>query len=143
MLPFSVKYSVDTTIKSGENERARVLEHIKEYLTLKTTKDIKINDSTVSFKSASWSSWNIMSTIEKGAFKVKDWNGYLVITYEFFMYQLCIIAPAMAVSLGVVSQNWLFGVIMFCLLFGLNWIIALLRHRAMFDEIISEVKRLD
>ena len=143
MLPFSVKYSIDTAIKNGENERARVLQYVQEYLAQKSTKDISINNDTVSFKSASWSNWNIMSVIEKGTFEVRDWNGYMVITYEFFMYQLCIIGTAMAIVFGLVSQSWLFGIVAFCMFFGANWLIALLRHQVMFYEITDGIKRLD
>jgi hypothetical protein len=134
MFPFSTKYSTDVAIKSGEEERARVLQYIREYLLQKSTKNIEINHDRLSFKALGGSNWNIMSTIEKGTFELKNWDGYLVITYEFFMYQLFIIAPVMSVFMGVVSQSWSFGIFAFCGLFGVNWIIALLRHKAMFDE---------
>jgi len=143
MFPFSIRYSSDTAISAATCEPEKVFRDIRSFLEQKSTRKIEINNNSLSFKSASRSSWNLMSPIDRGLFEVKEIDGYLTVSYEFFMYQLFIFSSAAAVIMGLVSKNGYWGFFIFCWIGGMNWIIALIRQRALLDNVISYISSDD
>jgi hypothetical protein len=45
----------------------------------------------------------------------------------------------MAVFFGVISQSWVFGLVGFLWLCGMNWIIYLVRHSGLASEIAIDI----
>ena len=106
----------------------------------KPAKDIVIEDNSLSFKAGSaWSNWNIMQTIDRGVFRLEEKEGDVILTYEFFMYKLFIYTSIMALAMGIVSQKIWAGVGAFLWLCGMNWIIGVMRHRGLLDELAADI----
>lgn len=83
-----------------------------------------------------------MGVIEKGKFNLIDNGNESVLTYEFFMYRTFAIVAVMSVVMGTVSQQPWFGVVCFAWLGGMNWLIAIIRHRNMLVDIVGGIDNL-
>ena len=83
-----------------------------------------------------------MGVIEKGKFNLIDNGNESVLTYEFFMYRTFAIVALMSVVMGTVSQQPWFGVVCFAWLGGMNWLIAIIRHRNMLGDIAGGIDKL-
>jgi hypothetical protein len=138
--PFSIKYSATLNGEIHPESYPELLQYISDFIVNKPAKNIIIENNWLSFKAGSTgSNWNIMATIDRGKFELDERLGHAVLTYEFFMYKLFIFAGILAIAAGALSQTILVGVGVFSWLCGMNWVIALLRHRAMLDELAAEI----
>lgn len=84
-------------------------------------------------------SFDILGPIEKGEFKITQGNGGIVLTYEFFMFRLFIIVAIMSLAVGLGTKELNNGLMCFAWLGGMNWLIALIRHRLMLVDIANEI----
>ena len=139
MFPFSIRYSSDTAISAATCEPEKVLRDIRSFLEQKSTRKIEINNNSLSFK---WAGRSI-SAIDGGLFEVKEIDGYLTVSYEFFMYSLFAFSFALAVIVSFFSKNWHWGFEVFCGIGVLNWIVSLIWQRAFLDEVMSYVNSDD
>jgi hypothetical protein len=81
---------------------------------------------------------NQKTKIENYTFNCSEKWGSLQ-TYGFFMYQLPIIGTLMSVLAGIISKDYKYSVFAFCVLVGLNWLIALSRQKHLFDEVVEGI----
>ncbi len=138
--PFTIEYSRTIQRSISAEKYPEILKHISEILAPKPAKDFLIENNTLKFKPGfSFWNWNIMATIDRGRFTITEKTDGIVLTYEFFMYKLFIFSSIAALFFGIASQMILAGVGAFFGFCGMNWIIALVRHGSMFNEIANEV----
>ncbi len=146
--PFSIKYSarLSDNFASDRNRNREALEFIEDFVTKKTGDDIVIAGDKLTFKSKffKWGRWNtnILVPIEKGVFIFVDNGDKTILTYEFYMYHLFIAVTIMSAFMATVSQQLWFGIICFLWLGGMNWLIAIIRHKMMLTEIAKEIDNL-
>jgi hypothetical protein len=145
VFPFTIKYSKRLKEKVSSSDTEKVLSYIGDFITKKTGEDIIIDKNELTFKSGffrmRWSS-NIMGVIEKGKFNLIDNGNENVLTYEFFMYRIFAIVAVMSIVMGIVSQQPWFGVVCFAWVGGMNWLVAIIRHRNMLGDIAGGIDRL-
>ncbi len=143
--PFSIKYSAQ--LKNYASDRNKeTLEFIEDFITQKTGDDIVIEGNKLTFKSKlfKWGRWNtnILVTIEKGVFTIIDKGDRTILTYEFYMYHLFIAVTFFSAFIATVSQQIWDGILSFIWLGGLNWLIAIVRHKMMLSEIAKKIDNL-
>ncbi|PWN66567.1 hypothetical protein [Chryseobacterium oncorhynchi] len=146
IFPFSIKYSarLSNNFSIGRNKEA--LEFIEAFITKKTGVDIVIENDKLTFKSKffKWGrlNTNILVPIEKGVFNIVDKGEKTILTYEFYMYHLFIAVTIMSVFMATVSQEVWFGIFCFLWSGGMSWLIAIIRHKMMLNEIANKIDNL-
>jgi len=141
--PFSIKYSTTLKEKIVPENYLKILNHIRAFIIDKPAKDIIIENNRLSFKPSTYYwNWNIMVSIEKGIFSIIEKEGHVILTYEFFMYRLFITTGIMSVIAGILTQILWIPIAAFLWLCGMNWIITLVRHKSMLDDLTSEIDAL-
>ena len=142
IFPFTISYTRRLSKKLSDNETARALNQIKTIIEKKTAEDIEIKKDSLTFKVSLFGlrwNWNVMVPIEKGQFNLVTSDNTTTLTYEFFMYRMLIITSIMSIFGGLVSGQIGVGIFFFTVLFGLNWITALIRHNGLIDDIAWEI----
>lgn len=144
-IPFSIKFTSAFSSDFKPEKKAAILQYLHDFMLSKKADDIVIEEDRLSFRSKffKWGrlNTNILVPIERGIFVIRQENGNTVLTYEFFMYHLFIAVTLMSVLMALVSQQVRFGIICFAWLGGMNWLIALIRHRMMFTAIVRGVEQ--
>lgn len=141
--PFSVKYSITLKGKIAPENYPKILEHIRTFIIDKPAKDIIIENNKLSFKPGTYYwNWNIMVSIEKGIFSIIEKEDHVILTYEFFMYHLFIATGIMSVIAGILTQILWIPIAAFLWLGGMNWFLALIRHKSMLEDLASEINVL-
>jgi len=118
------------------------LGYIADYMKKKKADELCIEGNTLTFKENFFKfRWNtdILVPIEKGVFSIHNSEHATIVTYEFFMYRLFLIAAVMSIVMGLLSHELWVGVACFGWLGGMNWVIALVRQKAMLDEIVDNL----
>ncbi|MBI3221179.1 MAG: hypothetical protein HYZ44_16845 [Bacteroidetes bacterium] len=109
----------------------------------KTAEEIEINKDSLIFKVPffrfAWN-WNIMNPIEKGRFKLIASDNATTLTYEFFMYRIITVATVFSIVASIISGQIGAGVFFFTFSW-LNWVITLIRHNGLFDDIEWEINQ--
>jgi hypothetical protein len=145
MFPFSIKFNKRLTEEHLSIETNIIMTYIEEFIRCKTGEAIFIDGSQLTFKSSlfrmRWNT-NILAPIEKGKFNLISTENKSILTYEFFMYRMLLIASIMSVIIGIFSSEIWYGMDCFLLLGGMNWIIALIRHRIMLGNIVRGIETL-
>ena len=143
--PFSIKYSARLNDNFASNRKIDAFEFIEAFITKKTGDDIVIENDKLTFKSKFFK-WrrntNILVPIEKGVFTIIDKGDRTILTYEFYMYRLFISVTIMSAFMAIVSQEVWFGIFCFFWLGGMNWLIAIIRHKMMLNKITKEIDSL-
>ncbi|QNE39421.1 hypothetical protein F1C16_07565 [Hymenobacter sp. NBH84] len=143
MFPFSISYSVQLTRNITLDEYESVLKYVKEFIEKKTADDIIIWENGLEFKSRllKWRSRNnIMSAIDKGEFYILSKEGKTFISYKIYMYFLLLSALVFAGLVEALTKNIALSVFVIIFMGGLNWLIAVIRHRYMLNDL---KKRID
>lgn len=143
--PFTIKFKKCFQVKLTETDKELALRYIEDFIEKKSAENIIICGNELTFYSnfftMRWNT-NIMSLIEKGMFHIiNDENG-CILSYEFFMYRFFVIVAIMSVVMGFFSKNIWVSFACFALLGGVNWVIAIIRHRIMFGNIITGIDSL-
>ena len=146
IFPFSIKYTVELVESFTAKDNKKTLDFIEEYILKKTEEDIVVEENKLTFKSKFLSfkrdKFNILAPVEKGVFIIVDKGDKTLLTYEFYMYRLFIIVFIMSIFITIFSQKVWDGVYGFLWLGGMNWIIAIIRHKSMLNEIKGEINKL-
>jgi hypothetical protein len=144
--PFSIKYSTQLGNNFASDRNKETLEFIEDFITKKTGDDIVIEDNKLTFKSKffKWGRWNtnILVPIEKGVFIIVEKGDRTLLKYEFYMYHLFIGVIIMSIFMATVSQQFWVGIICFLWVGGMNWLIAIIRHKMMLNKITKEIDNL-
>lgn len=126
--PFSIRYKKRLNALINDDNIERALKYIEERLEEKSADNIVRNGYSISYRgSTSYSGASLFGGL-KGTLTIvtEDNTSYLI--YELYTYKTFIANSFMSVAMFVVSHEWFVGVGSFLLLFGINWIIAILRH---------------
>lgn len=146
IFPFSIKYTVELVESFTAKDNKKTLEFIEEYILKKTGEDIVVEENKLTFKTRFFSfkrgKSNILAPIEKGVFVIVAKGDRTLLTYEFYMFRLFVIVTIMSIFTTIFSQKIGDGVYLFLWLGGLNWIITIIRHKRMLNEIKSEINKL-
>jgi hypothetical protein len=143
IFPFTIKYSVQLSDNFPSNSNKETLEFIKEYIIKRKGDNIVIENNRLTFKSKTSSKWDILSTIDKGIFNIQNNEGKIILTYEFFMYQLFIIVTIMSIMMMVVAQDIWFAKVGFLWLGGMNWLVTIIRHKSMLTDIKKAIEHVN
>jgi len=138
--PFSIKYTTPLEGKVDPEDYRLILKQISNFIIPKPAKDIVIDGNELKFKpGSSPSRWNLMNPIDRGTFLLNEIEGQTALSYEFFMYKHFIYTSIIAAVVGIVSPIIWFGIVAFFWFCGFIWLIALTRHKDMFDELVKEI----
>jgi hypothetical protein len=143
IFPFTIKYSVQLSDNFPSNSNKETLEFIKEYIIKRKGDNIVIENNRLTFKSKTSSKWDILSTIDKGIFNIQNNEGKIILTYEFFMYQLFIMVTIMSIMMMVVAQDIWFAKVGFLWLGGMNWLVTIIRHKSMLTDIKKAIEHVN
>ncbi|RZJ51637.1 MAG: hypothetical protein EOO44_14300 [Flavobacterium sp.] len=140
-----MQYSTAFERKLNTADYKLALNFIGDFLTKKTADHITIEENRLIFKcdffKMGWST-NILVQTEKGIFTIVEKENKSLLIYKFFMYQLFGGAFVMSLIIAFVSTEIWMGIFCFLWLGGMNWVIALFRHRSMLNEIVVEIDTL-
>jgi hypothetical protein len=142
IFPFSIKYKRNITGYQISDED--LLNHIEAFLgNNRLVKNIKVFEDKLEFSTYKFAiGWGInndvLAPIEKGKFIILKDEDCKYLTYEFFMYRLISITFLMSAFIALVESDISVGFLVFGILGGLNWIVALIRQGMMMDQIIKD-----
>ena len=145
IFPFSIKCKRKFKEKISAENIDIVISYIQDYIDAKTCENTSINGHQLTFKTGSFrNKWNtdILATVERGKFELLNRRNESTLTYEFFMYHLLLGASLMSILIRLFSSNIWTGIFCFAWLGGMNWIIAIIRHRKMLKDIVIEIETL-
>jgi hypothetical protein len=138
--PFTVTYSSRLSISMTDANKTLVLACIQDMLLKKSAKTVTVGTYEVGFK-GSTSPWrgSLMGSVDKGIFTLIEKDGISILTYKFYFIQLFIVTPLMGLCFGLFSKSVWIGVGAFLWLGGMNWVIAIVRHHSLFQEISEQL----
>ncbi|WP_316834458.1 hypothetical protein [Pedobacter nutrimenti] len=138
--PFSIKYTTPLEGKVNPEDYPLILKQISDFIIPKPAKDIVIENNGLRFNpGSSPSRWNLMNPIDRGTFLLNGKEGQTALSYEFFMYKHFIYTSIIAAVIGLGSQRIWVGIIVFLWVCGFRWLIALAKHKDMFDELVKKI----
>lgn len=145
IFPFSIKYSNKLNLDYTKNQNELIFKIIYKHILEKKGEDIKISKDVLKFKSSFFNfdrtNFNIFTPIEKGVFRIKKENQKLIIEYQFYMYRLFLISILISLFFFLISKKVVFGLIVFCWILGINWIVAIIRHKLMLNKIVKLIEK--
>lgn len=143
VIPFSIQYSKCINAKVSFDDFNKILNYIGDVLYDKSAEKVLIDKDQLTYKSGihigRWN-FNILKSVEKGIFDLEFRENKCYLKYEFFMYQMLLISLVAGIVFGIVESDFKEFLIFFGILYGLNWIIAIIRHRLMFNEMVSDIE---
>lgn len=141
MFPFSIKFSKQIG-GVAPDEYHTVLENIKKFIEKKSADNAVVQGNKLAFSTSflkTMFSRNLFAQVEKGEFTIFEKTGATFLTYTFSMYRILIAVFVMcAVTVAITKALWL-GVYFLLIVGGMNWTIAIIRHRKMFNTIIGGI----
>ena len=137
MFPLNIKYK---RILNSNSKSGQILDQIEKELTrLKIDKtqrsDLKINFENSFFNGQG--KWHLMAPVDKGYLKLN--KNMKEIEYSFSMVRTFYITSGMGLFFGLISQSYWIGIIFFLWLFGMNWIITLIRQNIFVNKLKSKL----
>ena len=137
MFPLKIKYK---RILNSNSNSGQILDQIEKELTrLKIDKtqrsELKINFENSFFNGQG--RWHLMAPVDKGYLKLN--KNMKEIEYSFSIVRTLYITSGMALFFVVFSRSFWFGVISFLWLFGMNWIITLIRQNIFVNKLKSKL----
>ena len=134
MFPLNIKYKRKLNSNSDSGQIFDQIE--KELIRLKIDK-IQRSDLKIKFENSIFNgqgNWHLMASVDKGYLKLN--RNLKELEYSFSVTRTFYITSAMALFLGLMSQSYWFGIISFLWLFGMNWIITLIRQNLFLNKLI-------
>jgi hypothetical protein len=140
MFPLTIKLERD--LYFGEMDlHDHILKFISEKLIELELDEIKVDGNRVKFKNRFFNGqrrWHLMATIDSGYFDYNNIRKTLV--YEFSTTRAFLVVLVMSVFFGIISGSIGMSAVIFLWLYGMNWIICVIRHNRFLNELISEMR---
>ncbi|WP_339662457.1 hypothetical protein [Croceibacter atlanticus] len=136
MFPFNIKYK---RILSSKSDSGQVFDQIEKELTRLKIDKIHRSELKIEFENSFFNGqgrWHLMAPVDKGYLKLD--SNLKKLEYSFSVVRTFYITSIMALFFGLISQNYWIGIIFFLWLFGMNWIITLIRQ----NQFANKLKRL-
>jgi hypothetical protein len=143
-IPFTHKYSQSLGQQLSVAQQQRAFAFIAFYLKDKTVEEIIRSEKGLTFKSGAFKfrlNIHILNTIEKGSFEFYSRDNLSVLGYEIYMYRLFTQIGILGALAYIASKEAAVPLLALAIL-GLNWVIAIVRHRLMLLNIIEGLKIL-
>ena len=142
IFPFVVELEQDITVPAGTVSELRTFEVIQNYLRSKSVHDFYRSNKVVRFKKGFFTSrTHIFAVIDKGEFELVENESRYTLKYRVYFLQLFIMVSLMSIAFGLVSQNWVFSVIAFLFLGGLNFLISIVRQKGVLSHLVSVINQ--
>ena len=136
MFPLNIKYK---RILNSKSDSRQIFDKIEKELTRLKIDKIHRSDLKIEFENSFFNGqgrWHLMAPVDKGYLKL---DGNLKnIEYYFSVIRTFYITSLMALLFGLISQSYWIGIIFFFWLFGMNWIITLIRQ----NQFANKLKRM-
>ena len=140
MFPLTIKLERD--LYFGEKDlHDNILKFISDKLIELELDEIRVDGNRVKFKNRFFNGqrkWHLMAPIDNGYFDYDSIRQTLV--YEFSTTRAFLFVLAISIFFGTISGSIGVGVFMFLWLYGMNWIICIIRHNRFLDELIREMR---
>ncbi|WP_460692968.1 hypothetical protein [Mucilaginibacter puniceus] len=120
------------------------MERIQKTLYEKSADNIIIDGWKVSYKGSTSSSRHSLFGGITGTFTFSKEDSLLI--YKYFCVELFVFSSSVGVIAGLFgglsTGDWWIGLIAFCWLGGINWIVNFIRHNGLVDQIVDEINKL-
>ena len=126
MFPFNIKYK---RILNSKSDSRQVFDQIEKELTRLKIDKIRRSELKIEFENSFFNGQgrgHLMAPVDKGYLKLDSNRKKL--EYSFSVIRTFYITSMMALFFGLISQSYWIGIIFFLWLFGMNWIITLIRQ---------------
>ena len=136
MFPLNIKYIRNLNSKSDSRQ---ILDQFEKELTRLKIDKIQRSELKVEFENSFFNGqgrWHLMAPIDKGYLKLD--NNLKKMEYSFSVVRTFYITSIMAIFFGIISQSYWIAIILFLWLFGMNWIIILIRQ----NQFTNKLKRM-
>ena len=137
MFPLNIKYK---RILNSNSNSGQILDQIEKELTRLKIDKTQRSDFKINFENSFFNGqgrWHLMAPIDKGYLKLN--KNMKEIEYSFSVVRTFYIASGMALFFGLISQSYWIGIIFFLWLFGMNWIITLIRQNIFLNKLKSKL----
>ncbi|MET3498736.1 hypothetical protein FHW88_001043 [Mucilaginibacter sp. SG538B] len=145
--PFSVHFDRPLKAIITPDNKEQILQCIKNSILEDKADNIVVQDLTVCYK-GSTSNWrgSLFGSVDNGIFYLIYKNNSWFLDYQINMRELFIVtsimSTAMEVFMLVNGGPWWVGIAAFLWLCGANWILNLVRHGGVADDIAARIDRL-
>ena len=136
MFPLNIKYIRNLNSKYDNRQ---ILDQFEKELTRLKIDKIQRSELKVEFENSFFNGqgrWHLMAPIDKGYLKLD--NNLKKMEYSFSVVRTFYITSIMAIFFGIISQSYWIAIIFFLWLFGMNWIIILIRQ----NQFTNKLKRM-
>lgn len=147
IFPFSVHFNRRLNFMITPDNKERILRYIAESLSQDKADNVTIGTMAVNYR-GSTSSWrgSLFGSVDNGTFNLIYKDASWLLDYQINMLKLFIGTSIMSTAMGVFALvsggPWWVGIAAFLWLCGGNWIIILMRHQAVADEIAAGIEEL-
>jgi hypothetical protein len=136
LFPFNIKYK---RILNSKSDSRQVFDQIEKELTRLKIDKIRRSELKIEFENSFFNGqgrWHLMAPVDKGYLKLD--SNLKKLEYSFSVIRTFYITSMMALFFGLISQSYWIGIILFLWLFGMNWIITLIRQ----NQFANQLKRM-
>ncbi len=145
MFPLLVKYNKEIELNNPEKQTTNgILVCFAEKLAKKKADNIKVEEHRLTFKNnllRLTSNWNIMLPVDYGEITIKNNSSNKIkIRYTISLRRILLIVAIISFIIYGSSKSLNNGLIAFGWLGGMNWIIAVIRHRILFNNLIYDIQ---
>ncbi len=146
MFPLYINYKKEIELDNPEVQTVpNILAYFEKVLNQKRADNIVVEKYSLTFKNNLFkliNNWNIMLPVDSGEIGIKMLdNNRIAIEYIFSLRRILLIAAIASFFVSGGSESVLTGFIAFAWLGGMNWLIAIIRHRCLFNNIIYDIQQ--
>lgn len=139
MITNTYRHTIEKSL--SEREKIKLFEHIKDALLKKASLEIYVSEDTLYFKVPFFVlSWNHFAMVDKGTFSIEANNELIYSTSSLRKY---IISAGMFITVGVISEQFLFFGSFYVISSAINWFRNYQLQKKFFEEIITYADTLE
>lgn len=127
IFPFVIEFEQDVKSTGDTASELNVFSIIQTYLKSKSVDDYYRTGNIIKFKKGFFGmNTNVFAIIDKGEFELLESNGKYKLKYRFYFLWHFIIATAMSIAFGLISQQitfaLLFSLFFLSVIFSFHWL---------------------
>jgi hypothetical protein len=132
-------------VKLPAGEQKRVMNFIQFYLENRTADDVVVTGERLTFKVRFFRfrfNFNIMKAIDGGEIVIDDIGFNSELHYKILLVKLFVITTIISIIVFLATHSLLLAFLLFLLFCGSHWIIVVIRHSLMLNNILNGIEAL-
>ncbi len=140
--PFVIELEQKINITGDANSLLEAFNIIQAYLKSKSIDDYYKTGEKIKFKKGFFGmNTNVFAIIDKGEFELSENNREYKLIYRFYLLRFFITSLAMSIGFGLISRQFIAGIVAFFALCIGNFIVCGIRQQYVIDELAKKINK--